>query len=70
MAESLDATFKTELIHRRTWRTRDQVEYAIVEWVGWYNHCRLHTAIGDVPPIEYETAYYRSINTPAPTSAR
>ncbi|QKW36236.1 IS3 family transposase [Actinomadura sp. NAK00032] len=70
MAESLNATFKTELIHRRIWRTRDQVEYAIVEWVGRYNHRRLHTAIGDVPPIEYETAYYRSINTPAPTSAR
>ncbi|WP_230421458.1 IS3 family transposase [Actinomadura soli] len=70
MAESLNATFKTELIHRRTWRTRDQVEYAIVEWVGWYNHHRLHTAIGDVPPIEYETTYYRSINTPAPTGAR
>lgn len=50
MAESLNATFKTELIHRRTWRTRDQVEYAIVEWVGWYNHCRLHTAIGDPHP--------------------
>jgi transposase InsO family protein len=70
MADSLNATFKTEPIHRRTWRTRDQVEYAIVEWVGWYNHRRLHTAIGDVPPIEYETAYYRSINTPAPTGAR
>lgn len=70
MAESLNATFKTELIHRRTWRTRDQAEYAIVEWVGWYNHRRLHTAIGDVPPVEYETAYYRSINTPAPTGAR
>lgn len=70
MAESLNATFKTELIHRRTWRTRDQVEYAIVEWVGWYNHRRLHTAIGHPPPVEYETAYYRSINTPAPTGAR
>jgi transposase InsO family protein len=42
MAESLNATFKTELIHRRTWRTRDQVEYATVEWVGWYDHRRLH----------------------------
>jgi transposase InsO family protein len=47
-----------------------QVEYAIVEWVGWYNHHRMHTAIGDVPPIEYETAYYRSINTPALTGTR
>lgn len=69
MAESLNATFKTELIHRRTWRTRDQVGYAIVEWVGWYDHRRLHTAIGDVPPIEHETAYYRSINTPTSTGA-
>ena len=38
--------------------------------VGWYNHRRLHTAIGDIPPIEHETTYYRSINTPAPTGAR
>jgi putative transposase len=70
MAEALNATFKTELIHRQTWRSRDQVEYAIVEWVGWYNHRRLHTAIGDVPPIEYETSHYRSLNTPASTGAR
>ncbi|MFD0684598.1 integrase core domain-containing protein [Actinomadura fibrosa] len=70
MAESLNATFKTELIHRRTWRTRDQIEYAIVDWVGWYHHRRLHTTIGDVPPIEYETAHYRSINAPASTGAR
>ncbi len=70
MAESLNATFKTELIHRRTWRTRDQVEYAMVEWVGWYNHRRLRTAIGEVPPVEYETVYYHSISTPAPIGAR
>lgn len=70
MAEALNGTFKAELIHRRTWRTRDQVEYAIVEWVGWYNHRRLHSAIGHVPPIEYEATYYRSINTLAPTGAR
>ncbi|TDC91770.1 hypothetical protein [Actinomadura sp. 7K507] len=57
------------VIHRRTWRTRDQDEYAIVEWVGWYDHRRLHTAIGDVPPVEHETAHCRSIYTPAPTGA-
>lgn len=55
MAESLNATFKTELIHRRTWRSRDQIEYDIVECVGRYDRRRRHTAIGDVPPIEYET---------------
>ncbi|XVQ06892.1 transposase [Spirillospora sp. CA-255316] len=53
MAEALNGTFKAELINRQTWRTRDQVEYAIVEWIGWYNHCRLHSAIGNVPPAEY-----------------
>lgn len=70
MAEALNGTFKAELIHRQTWRTRDQVEYAIFEWIGWYNHRRLHSAIGNVPPAEYEANHYRSINTPAPTGAR
>jgi putative transposase len=70
MAEALNGTFKAELIHRQTWRTRDQVEYAIVEWIGWYNNRRLHSAIGNVPPAEHEATYYRSINTPAPTGAR
>ncbi|WP_075894824.1 integrase core domain-containing protein [Actinomadura sp. CNU-125] len=59
MAEALNATSRTELIHPRTWRSCDQVE-SIAEWVSWYNHRRLHTAIGDVPPIEYETSYHRS----------
>jgi hypothetical protein len=64
MAEALNGTFKAELIHRRTWRTRDQVEHAIVEWIAWYNHRRLHSAIGHLPPAEYEATYYRSTNTP------
>src|SRR3569833_539584 len=45
MAESLNATFKTELIHRRTWRTRDQVEYAILECVGCNNPRRQPTPL-------------------------
>jgi putative transposase len=64
MAESLNATYKEELIHRQSWRTRADVEHATAAWVGWYNHTRLHTSIGDVPPLEYETAYYAAINTP------
>ena len=54
MAESFVDTFKTELIADRVWRSRDQLELAIVEWVGWYNHDRLHSELGDIPPIEYE----------------
>src|SRR5213079_691348 len=45
MAESFVDSFKTELIADRVWRTRDQLELAIVEWVGWYNHRRLHEAL-------------------------
>jgi putative transposase len=57
MAESLVDTFKTELIADRVWRTRAQLEVAIARWVGWYNHQRLHSALGDIPPVEFETAH-------------
>jgi putative transposase len=64
MAEALNGTFKAELIDRQTWRDRDQVERAVVRWVGWYNHTRLHGEIGHIPPAEYEAMYYSPINTP------
>ncbi len=54
MAGSFVDTFKTELIADRVWRTKDQLELAIVEWVGWYNHTRLHGELADVPPVEFE----------------
>jgi putative transposase len=54
IAESFVDSFKTELIADRVWQTRSQLELAIVEWVGWFNHVRLHQALGDVPPAEFE----------------
>jgi transposase InsO family protein len=57
MAESLVDTFKTELVSDRVWRTRAQLEIAIARWVGWYNNTRLHSALGDLPPVEFETAH-------------
>lgn len=47
--------FKTELIADRVWRTQTQLELAIVGYIGWYNHDRLHEGLGDLPPAEYET---------------
>ena len=54
LAESFIDSFKTELIADRVWRTRSQLELAIVEWVGWFNYARLHQALGDIPPAEFE----------------
>jgi putative transposase len=55
LAETTIGLYKTELIRRRgPWKTIDQVELATLEWVDWYNHRRLHTACGGLPPAEYE----------------
>jgi putative transposase len=54
LAESFVDSFKTELIADRVWRTRPQLELAVVEYVGWFNNARLHESLGDIPPFEYE----------------
>jgi len=60
MAESVIGLFKTELIRRRgPWRGLDEVELGTLEYVDWYNHRRLHSAVSDVPPAEAEETYYR-----------
>jgi putative transposase len=48
-----------ELTRDRVWRTRSQLELAIVEYVGWYNASRLHENLGDIPPLEYEQLHAR-----------
>ena len=60
MAESFVDSFKTELISDRVWRTRSQLELAILEWVAWFNNDRLHGALGDLPPAEFEDLYAAS----------
>jgi transposase InsO family protein len=57
MAESFVDSFKTELIADRVWRSRGQLELAIVAYVGWFNHQRLHSALADVPPAEHEALH-------------
>jgi putative transposase len=56
-AESFVDSFKTELITDRVWKTRSQLELAIVAYVGWFNTARLHSALGDLPPAEYEALH-------------
>jgi putative transposase len=57
MAESFVDSFKTELIADRVWRTQTQLELAIVAYVGWFNHQRLHSALADLPPAEFEALH-------------
>jgi putative transposase len=60
LAESVIGLYKIELIKPRgPWRTAEQVEIATLEYVDWFNHQRLCEACGDIPPAEFETAYYR-----------
>jgi putative transposase len=59
LMESTIGLFKTEVIEheRPIWSSWRQVEEATASWVHWYNHDRLHSSIGDVPPVEHEQAY-------------
>jgi putative transposase len=64
-AESLIGLYKTELIRQRgPWRGLDQVELATLEWVDWFNHRRLHSSCGDIPPAEHQDHYYRQNSNP------
>jgi putative transposase len=64
LAESFVDSFKTELIADRVWRTRSQLELAVVEYLGWFNHARLHQALGDLPPAEFEAQAQRAQAAP------
>jgi putative transposase len=57
LAESFVDSFKTELIRDRAWPTRTGLEFAIVEYLGWFNHDRLHSSLGDIPPAEFEALH-------------
>jgi putative transposase len=67
LAESFVDTLKTELIADRVWRTRSQLELAIVEYLGWFNHDRLHQSLGDIPPAEFEALHAPRFLSQAPS---
>ncbi len=61
MAESINGLYKAEVIHRQSWKNRQEVELATLAWVDWYNSRRLLERVGHIPPAEAEKAYYASI---------
>ena len=67
LAETVNGYYKSELIYgpARTgpWKTVEDVELATLAWVYWWNTQRLHSAIGDGPPAEFETSHYAGLQT-------
>src|SRR5437868_5397061 len=65
MAESVIGLFKTEVVRRLgPWKGVEDVEFATLDWVAWFNNKRLLEPLGYVPPIEFEEAYYRQNGLP------
>ena len=59
LAETINGLYKTEVIrHRCPWRSINEAEFATLEWVDWFNNRRLLEPIGNIPPAEFEKAYY------------
>jgi transposase InsO family protein len=66
LAETIIGLFKTEVIRRNgPWRNIEEVEFATLEWVDWFNNRRLFEPIGNIPPVEFEALYYERQETPA-----
>jgi putative transposase len=58
LAEAINSLYKSELIYRNgPWRSIADVELATAGWVDWWNHRRIHSAIGGMPPAEFEATY-------------
>jgi len=63
MAEAFNSLFKAELVRNKgPWRSIEDLEIAVAEYIDWFNHRRLHGEIGLVPPVEFEAHY--NITTP------
>jgi putative transposase len=59
LAEAVNGLYKAEVIRKRgPWRSLEHVELATAAWVEWWNHRRLHSAIEDMPPAEFEALYH------------
>ena len=62
LAETINGLYKTEVIRQQgPWRNIEEVEFATLTWVDWYNNRRLFEPIGNVPPNEKEIEYYQTL---------
>ena len=70
LAEAFNSLFKAELVRNRgPWRSIDDLEIAVAEYIDWFNHRGLHGEIGLIPPVEHEQQHYRHNPAPATVEA-
>ena len=61
LAETINGLYKAEAIRPNgPWRSIEEVEFATLEWVDWFNNRRLLAPIGNIPPAEFEAMYARA----------
>jgi putative transposase len=67
LAETINGLYKAEVIyHLGPWKGLEDVEFATLEWVAWYNSLRLMEPLGYVPPAEFEEKFHRAqVDSPA-----
>jgi len=62
LAETVNDYYKPALVRGPArpgpWKTVEDLELATLGWVHWHNTQRLHGYLGDIPPAEFETAFY------------
>jgi transposase InsO family protein len=59
LPETINGLYKAKLIYRQSWKSREAVEMATLKWVHWYNHQRLPSSIGYIPPAEAEANFHQ-----------
>ncbi|MGA8993220.1 MAG: IS3 family transposase [Nocardioidaceae bacterium] len=70
LAEAFNSLFKAELVRNLgPWKSIDDLEIAVAEYIDWFNHRRLHGEIGTIPPVELEDDHYRHNTAPATVEA-
>ena len=54
VTETLFGSMKVERLHGMRFASRRQAKDEVIDWLGFYNHRRLHSALGYLSPMAFE----------------